>query len=116
MMPDIARFSDRTEAGKMLASLLGAYNHANKVIMLTLLRGGVPVAIAVTQALGVPLDFLQVRKLSVPGHPAYAMGAVAPDGTCTLRRVILDEHGISEHAVAMVAECELNRNRRREPR
>lgn len=48
-----------------------------------------------------PLDFLQVRKLGVPGQPEYAMGAVAADGTCSLRRDVIDELGITEQAVAM---------------
>jgi putative phosphoribosyl transferase len=39
------------------------------------------VAFEIARALSAPLDVLAVRKLGAPGHPEYAVGAVAEDGS-----------------------------------
>jgi predicted phosphoribosyltransferase len=57
--------------------MLGAYADRPDVMVLELPRGGVPVAFEVAQALHAPLDVFIVRKLGVPGHEEYAMGALA---------------------------------------
>lgn len=61
------RYRDRTEGGRVLASLLMEYHRRPDVLVLGLPRGGVPVAFEVAHALGAPLDVLLVRKLGVPG-------------------------------------------------
>ena len=43
-------------------------------------RGGVPVAVGVAAALGVPLDVLMVRKIGHPDAPELGLGAIAEDG------------------------------------
>lgn len=73
-------FSNRRQAGQMLAERLGAYRKQPRVLVLALPRGGVPVASEVAAALGAPLDVFVVRKLGVPHHPEYAMGAIASGG------------------------------------
>jgi predicted phosphoribosyltransferase len=73
-------FRDRTDAGRQLATHLQRYRGDPKVIVLALPRGGVPVAHEVARELGVPLDVFIVRKLGVPGHEEYAMGAIASGG------------------------------------
>jgi len=45
--------------------------------VLGLVRGGVPVAYEVAQALEAPLDVLVVRKIGAPGNPEYGVGAIA---------------------------------------
>lgn len=52
--------------------------------MLALPRGGVPVAFEVAKAIGAGLDVFMVRKLGLPGHPEFAMGAIASGGIRTL--------------------------------
>ncbi|MGH9723173.1 MAG: RpiB/LacA/LacB family sugar-phosphate isomerase [Bryobacteraceae bacterium] len=49
-------FRDRVEAGRMLATHLGAYAHREDVMVLALPRGGVPVAAEVASRLNAPLD------------------------------------------------------------
>jgi putative phosphoribosyl transferase len=71
----------------VLAGLLERYANRPDVIVLALPRGGVPVAFEVAQALHAPLDLLIVRKLGVPGHEEYAMGAIAGGGV----RLVNDE-------------------------
>jgi putative phosphoribosyl transferase len=59
------------------------------VVVLGLARGGVPVALEVAQALGVPLDVIVVRKLGVPSQPELGMGAVGEDGVQVINREVV---------------------------
>jgi predicted phosphoribosyltransferase len=79
-----SRFRDRRAAGQALAARLLAYAGRADVVVLGLPRGGVPVAYEVATALCVPLDIFVVRKLGVPGHEEYAMGAIASGGVRVL--------------------------------
>lgn len=85
--PRTVRFSDRRQAGRVLATKLAAYAGRSDVVVLALPRGGVPVAAEVADALGAPLDVFVVRKLGVPYQPELAMGAIASGGV----RVLNDE-------------------------
>lgn len=71
------RFIDRKQAGDVLARQLIRYRDDPDVVVLALPRGGVPVAFEVARALHAPLDVFVVRKLGLPGHEEYAMGAIA---------------------------------------
>lgn len=73
-------YRDRTAAGAQLADRLTALIGAPDVVVLGLVRGGVPVAAAVAERLGAPLDVLIVRKLGVPWAPEVAFGAIGPAG------------------------------------
>ena len=73
----VPRFRDRADAGRVLAGELAEFAGQSDVIVLGLPRGGVPVAYEVARALGAPLDVFLVRKLGLPGHPEFAMGAIA---------------------------------------
>jgi putative phosphoribosyl transferase len=74
------RFNNREHGGQLLAERLSAYQQQPNVLVLGLPRGGVPVASVVAKALHAPLDVLMVRKLGMPTHPEYAMGAIASGG------------------------------------
>ena len=73
-------FRNRIDAGRQLGARLSEYAGRSDVLVLGLPRGGVPVAFEVASALRAPLDVCLVRKLGVPGHPEYAMGAIAAGG------------------------------------
>jgi putative phosphoribosyl transferase len=73
-------FRDRTAAGAALAEGLAGYARRPDVVVLGLVRGGVPVAAAVAARLGVALDVLVIRKLGVPWAPEVAFGALGPGG------------------------------------
>lgn len=77
-------FADRTQAGRSLVEPLTRYAGRPDVIVLALPRGGVPVAYEVATALNVRLDLLVVRKLGMPFHPEFAMGAIASGGASVL--------------------------------
>jgi predicted phosphoribosyltransferase len=99
-------FRDRREGGRALAKVLSAYADRSDVIVLALPRGGVPVGYEVARALHAPLDVFVVRKLGVPGHEEYAMGAVATGGVRVLNDKIVRLLGIPDEAVEAVARAE----------
>jgi putative phosphoribosyl transferase len=73
-------YANRSQAGDVLAASLLEYAGRSDVVVLGLVRGGVPVAARVAAALGAPLDVLVVRKLGVPWAPEVAFGALGPGG------------------------------------
>ncbi|HTF10228.1 MAG TPA: phosphoribosyltransferase, partial [Asanoa sp.] len=73
-------FRDRVAAGAALAEGLAGYAKRPDVVVLGLVRGGVPVAATVAARLAVALDVLVIRKLGVPWAPEVAFGALGPGG------------------------------------
>lgn len=103
----MALFSDRFEAGKILAESLADYrNKGDVVVILALPRGGVPVGYQVARALNAPLDILLVRKLGVPEREELAMGAIASGGIRVLNEDIIQSLHISEQTIDQAAEAE----------
>ena len=80
-------FDDREDAGRRLAGELARradlVNAA--VVVIGLVRGGVPVAAEVARRLGARLGALAVRKVGHPLQPEFALGAVTPGGAVYLR-------------------------------
>src|SRR5207244_3348298 len=97
------RFRDRREAGRLLGAHLSAYANLPDVLVLALPRGGVPVAAEVARALEAPLDVFLVRKLGVPGHEEFAMGAIATGGVRVLNDQTVRALRISDHVIEAVA-------------
>jgi putative phosphoribosyl transferase len=108
------RYSNRTEAGRVLADALRQYAGRRDVLVLALPRGGVPVAHVVAEALGAPLDVLLVRKLGVPIQEELAMGAIASGGTRVLNEELVRDLGIADEVIESVTEHEWAELRRRE--
>jgi predicted phosphoribosyltransferase len=98
-----AKFRDRRDAGRSLAQKLSAYANRPDVIVLALPRGGVPVAYEVAAALHAPLDVFLVRKLGVPGHEEYAMGAIASGGVRVLNEEVVEALGIPQFRIEAAA-------------
>jgi erythromycin esterase-like protein/predicted phosphoribosyltransferase len=107
-------FSDRREAGRVLAGLLERFRDRADVIVLALPRGGVPVAYEVAMALGAPLDVFLVRKLGVPGKEELAMGAIASGGVVVLNDDVIRGLSIKTEDLQRVAEKEYRELMRRE--
>jgi erythromycin esterase-like protein/predicted phosphoribosyltransferase len=104
-MPD-RLFRDRRDAGRSLAGLLDGYRDRPDVVVLALLRGGVPVGYEVATALGAPLDVFAVRKLGVPDQEELAMGAIASGGTMVVDDDVMRGLDIAPEVVQRVAERE----------
>jgi len=102
----IKTFSDRYEAGRLLAGKLEHLASRNDVTILALPRGGVPVAFEIANRLGAPMDVFTVRKLGVPGQEELAMGAIAPDDTLVLNESLVSYLGIPRSIIEGVAAIE----------
>jgi putative phosphoribosyl transferase len=107
-------FDDRAAAGRALGAALQGRFPDERVVVLGLPRGGVPVAAEVAAALRAPLDVFVVRKLGTPGHRELAMGALASGGARVLNEDLIRSLGVSDEAVERVAAAELVELRRRE--
>jgi predicted phosphoribosyltransferase len=105
---------NRAEAGRRLVQPLLKYANRPEVIILTLPRGGVPVAYEVATALNVRLDLMLVRKLGAPSHPEYAMGAIASGGVQVLNDEALRAHPIDRASFEAVVAREAQELSRRE--
>jgi putative phosphoribosyl transferase len=107
-------FENRQQAGEALAQQVAPYIIGADSIVLALPRGGVPVGAVIAQLLHMPLDVWIVRKLGVPGHEEYAMGAIASGGIQVIRTDALTMLNISEEALGKVIEREYSELQRRE--
>jgi predicted phosphoribosyltransferase len=114
MVPARRRYRDRRDAGIALAGRLRHFAGRNDVIVLALPRGGVPVAYEVAKAIGAPLDVFMVRKLGMPGHPEFAVGAIASGGVRVLNDDLIRWYGIPPAVVEQVAGAEQRELERRE--
>lgn len=109
-----SRFRNRREAGRLLASRLSAYASRSDVIVLALPRGGVPVAYEVATALNAPLDVFLVRKLGIPGHEEYALGAIASGGVRVINEDLVRALRLPPAVIDAIAAREQQELERRE--
>jgi len=107
-------FQDRTEAGRVLADRLAAYANYPDAIVLALPRGGVPVAFEVAETLNLPLDIFVVRKLGLPGHEEFAMGAIASGGARVLDQDLIRQLSLSNEIIEHIVAREQRELERRE--
>jgi len=107
-------FSNRTEAGRLLAEKLLKYAGRADVIVLGLPRGGVPVAFEVAQRLGTPFDVFIVRKLGVPGFEELAVGAIASGGVRVLNEDVMRAIPNVDEVIELVTAKETAELERRE--
>jgi predicted phosphoribosyltransferase len=110
----MSHFADRREAGRKLAEALRGYAGRQDLLVLALPRGGVPVGYEVALRLGAPLDVFVVRKLGVPGHEEFAMGAVASGDVRVLHARTIAQLGIPDPVIEAVTEKERHEIVRRE--
>lgn len=105
-------FSDRRDAGRQLANLVG-HLAGPDTIVLGLPRGGVPVAAELARALDAPMDVIVVRKLGVPGHEELAMGAIGEGDVKVLDSIVVESLGITPDQIRAVERRETAELRRR---
>lgn len=113
-MSKLQAFRNRQHAGKLLARVLAARVDDPAALVLALPRGGVPVGFAVARDLGLALDVLIVRKLGLPGHEEYAIGAVGSGGVRVLQADAMATYGISPDEIEQLCQRELAEIARRE--
>lgn len=107
-------FTDRVQAGQLLAAKLGRFAGPDTVV-LALPRGGVPVAAEIARSLVAPLDLMLVRKVALPSNPELALAAIAgPDGdTLVVNQEIADQLRVLPADIAQLAAQQRPELRRR---
>lgn len=98
----------------MGTALFGRFGNRDDTIVLALPRGGVPIGYEVARVLNAPLDVFIVRKLGMPGHEEFAMGAIASGGVRVLNEEVFAQLPIPMHVVDAVAQREMRELERRE--
>lgn len=73
------RFTNRQEAGRLLAEALRSYT-SQECIVYALPRGGVVLGAEIARQIRAPLDLVISRKIGHPRWEEYAVGAVTEDG------------------------------------
>jgi predicted phosphoribosyltransferase len=109
----MAAFTDRLQAGRMLAERLETYLRSDARV-LGMARGGVTVALGVAETLRLPLHALVVRKLGAPHNPELAIGAVSETGQLWIDRGLILATGTSETYLAREIERQVEEARRRQ--
>lgn len=71
---------DRADAGKRLSAMVKRFTLQDPVV-LAIPRGGVTVGNEIAASLGCSMDIVISKKITPPGSPEYAIGAVTADGT-----------------------------------
>lgn len=93
---------NRKEAGMLLADKIFGLNESFDIVI-ALPRGGVVVGKEVSKRLGIPLDFLVVKKIGHPYSSEYAIGSVTENGVYEINKqeaALLDKDWL---------ECEISR-------
>ncbi len=72
-------FENRFEAANKLLTALATYARKHNVIIMAIPRGGLELGYILAQGLKAPLDVIFAKKISYPGEPEYAIGAVTTD-------------------------------------
>lgn len=107
-------FENREHAGRALGERLATAGLGDRVLVLGLPRGGVPVACEVGAALGAPVGALVVRKLGAPFNSELAVGAIAFGGVTVYNEDLLAEFGLTEDDIEPVRVRERAELERRE--
>lgn len=105
-------FYNRLSAGKELARKLNKHKRKD-VIVFAIPRGGVPVALPIARKLNARLDLMVVRKIPIPFNPEAGFGAVAPDGTLSLNKPLVQELGLRKREIKDLAADVLKEVKRR---
>lgn len=109
-------FSNRAEAGGILADYLDHLRGTENLVILGIPRGGVVVADPIAQSLNALLDIVLTRKIGAPSNPELAIGAVSENGDLYLNDDLIQMLGVSDRYVeknrdAQWAEIESRRQR-----
>ena len=91
-------FTDRIEAGSLLAAELVSYS-GQRAVVLGVPRGGMAVAREIANRLDADLDIVLSRKLRSPGQLELAFGAISEDGQISLNRSVVQMLGITDDVI-----------------
>lgn len=92
-------FRNRSQAGRMLAEMIANKYSGERMHILALPRGGVPVGFEVAQLLHASLDVVVSRKIGVPQNPEFGIGAVSEDGIALLHHPTINLFKVKERDI-----------------
>ncbi|MHB1148345.1 MAG: phosphoribosyltransferase [Lutibacter sp.] len=93
-------FTNREEAGNLVAEKLLQYNANKEAVIVTIPRGGVVTGYAIAKKLALPLEIVLSKKIGHPFNKEYAIGAV------TLKNSILSDAALEVSQVYIHDETE----------
>ncbi|MBI2853798.1 MAG: phosphoribosyltransferase [Chloroflexi bacterium] len=96
-------YRDRYEAGQQIAARLVGYSGGDAIIF-AIPRGGVPVGLAVSHHLGLPMDVLVAHKIPIPFNQEAGYGALGDDGSMVLNRPLVKRLGFSDKEIQKQAD------------
>src|SRR5216683_4975226 len=119
-------FPDRRSAGRLLGARLAdelgitarrgnpegrplglaEHNDPERIVVLALPRGGVPVASEIAAYLDAPMDDLVTRKIGYPPAPELGVGAIAEGGEPVYDTDLLNRLGLRAEDLTAVVESE----------
>ncbi len=119
-------FPDRRSAGRLLGARLAdelgitarrgnpegrplglaEHNDPERIVVLALPRGGVPVASEIAAYLDAPMDVLVTRKIGYPPAPELGVGAIAEGGEPVYDTDLLNRLGLRAEDLTAVVESE----------
>lgn len=106
-------FTDRKEAGTILARKLLKYKGTDGIV-LGIPSGGVPVAAELAKTLSLPVDLVILRKIQIPNNTEAGFGAVAPDYKVLINEDLLSMLNLSqkdvEHQIQLTIDTIKKRN------
>lgn len=92
-------FRDREHAAEVLAGMLEPFRDSNSLV-LGIPSGGVPIAVVIARLLHLTLDTAVANKITPQWNTEIGYGAVAFDGTTTIRQSFVITSGLSDEEVA----------------
>jgi len=108
-------FRDREDAGETLARFLQEkLSVRNKLVVLAIPRGGVPIGCVLSKMLNAEFDLVVVRKIPIPWDPEAGFGAVTPDGEIYVDKKVISYLGLSNKMIKELVESVLEEIKRRE--
>ena len=84
-------FTDRKEAGILLAKQLVAHKNDKNAVVVAIPRGGIIPANEISKALNLPLEIVLVKKIGAPGNKEFAIGAVSLEDYILTSKLHVDE-------------------------
>ncbi|WP_433051102.1 phosphoribosyltransferase [Dactylosporangium sp. CS-033363] len=130
--PEHERFADRTAAGRMLGAEVAQHlrrreapaeartaertTASKKPLVLALPKGGVPVAVAVAEAIEADFDLVISRKIGLPWQSDHGVGAIAENGPAVFDLSAVAAVGLSVHDLSPAVQRERVELRRRQER
>jgi putative phosphoribosyl transferase len=81
-------FQNRREAGEYLARFLERCRGRDGVVF-AIPSGGIPIGLAISKYLDLPLDLLIIRKIPIPGNPEAGFGAISLEEDLVLNQPLV---------------------------